>query len=220
MFALTFPTSSWIHCVFVLNSLVNIYQEHFYISGHGSQLSCCEEQESHSSTWGGDTETEPSWFVWPRTGACWQERDGKATPRLQGSSLHSPPGLVTFCQSLCWVFIDPKNQAGTSVFLAAPQSRIFTSLGEKSCLSSPEMSSVPWHITLMKGPLHFPDLIADPWKASYRCFGILCGTQPAGLAAAKKPCPDFVFCATTLKCANWNGCNGTLFDPFQRDSLE
>lgn len=54
MFALTFPNSLWIHCVFVLNSLVNIYQEHFYISGHGSQLSCCEEQESHSSTWGGD----------------------------------------------------------------------------------------------------------------------------------------------------------------------
>lgn len=110
------------------------------------------------------TGTEPSWFVWPRMGVSWEERDGKATPRLQGPSQYSPPGLVTFCQSLCCVFIDARNQAGVRVFLSAPHSRVSTSLEEKSCLPFPEMRSVLWHFTLMSGPLHFPALVADPWK--------------------------------------------------------
>lgn len=121
----------------MLNSLVNIYQEHFYISRHVSQLSCCEGQGTGSHTpapWEVTTKTEPSWIVWPRSGVCWEKRDGRATPRLQGPSQCSPPGLLTFCQSLCCVFIDAKNQAGVRVFLSAPQSRISTDLGEKSCL--------------------------------------------------------------------------------------
>lgn len=148
-------------------------------------------------------------------GVSWEERDGKATPRLQGPSQYSPPGLVTFCQSLCCVFIDARNQADVRVFLSAPHSRVSTSLEEKSCLPFPEMRSVPWHFTLMLGPLHFPALVADPWKYPIDALAFCVNTTCRAWSSQAALSWPFAFCATTLKYANWNGCNGTLFALFR-----
>lgn len=131
MFALTFPTSSQIHCIFMINSLVNIYQEHFYIRGHVFQFSCCIGERC-----GGVTHCSPDkhqLWRWPQRyhgfsglgpGTCWEDLDGNFTHRLQGQSQHSPPGVVTFCQSLRCACIDAKSQAGMKVLLSGPQSRI------------------------------------------------------------------------------------------------
>lgn len=177
------------------NSLVNIYQEHFCISGDVFQFSCCRGErrgESHASS-----ADEHRLWRWPQrrryhgfsglgSGTCWKE----PTPKLQGQPQCFPPSVLTFCQSPCCACIDAKSQAGVKVLLSAPQSRMSVSLGEKSFLLFLETCPAPWHVRLAWGPLRFPALVAGLWKASYRCFGIPCWTWATGLGAAEKPCPD------------------------------
>lgn len=166
------------------------------------------------------TETEPPWFVWPRSSG-WEERDGKATPRLQGPSHYSPPGLVTFCQSLCCVFIDAKHQAGVKVFSLHPtKQNIYQPWREiLSALLRNELCSLAWHSDVRTHS--FPSSGSRPMESSLQMlWHSMLDTTCRAWGSQETLSWLFAFCATPLKCANWNGCNGTLFGPFQRHSLE
>lgn len=95
----------------------------------------------------GVTHCSPNWrqlWRWPQRyhgfsglgpGTCWGDLDGNFTRRLQGQSQHSPPSIVTVCQSLHCVCIDAKSQAAMKVLLSGPQSRISILVRKPVCSS-------------------------------------------------------------------------------------
>lgn len=60
------------------------------------------------------------WLFWSGVWHVLGRARWQPVPKLQGPSQPSPPGVVTFCQSLCCACIDAKGQAGGKVLFSAP----------------------------------------------------------------------------------------------------